>query len=99
MVISIQNASTSIYCDDNCIDMFSPVECHRLKIWAIFACAIFIFGLIFNVYIMLLFVIKSNLKTETNTFLIVLTSFNLIWCITDLPFFILGNFQCKYEPF
>ncbi len=73
----------------------SPIECFKLKIVSLYFVIVLISSFLFNVALLIIFWRFKYTYKENNMFMISLTILNTFGCISELPFVIVSNFNCR----
>ena len=73
----------------------SPIECYKLRVVSINCIILFALSLLFNSFLLIIFLIKKQLQKPSNIFIFTLTLFNLIGSIGEFPFVIVSSLYCK----
>lgn len=77
--------------------VYSPVECRKLKIVAIYSAFVFVMSVTFNSKMILLFIKHKELFNSLNIFIITIAILNIFATLGELPFIIVSNFFCRFE--
>ena len=80
---------------DDSFSLESPIECYKLNIISFYCAILLLISIVINTSLLWVFYRYDDLRTSFNRFIIVLTFFNLIGSLTELPFVIVSNFYCK----
>ena len=87
------NSSSTIKNDP--YDVNSPVECYKLRIIAFYCIFIFLLSLIANSILLWILIYFKELRNSLNSFMLALTSCNIVGTVIELPMVIISNFSCK----
>ena len=72
------------------------VACYKLQIMAVIYVLLFIGCLVFNAFLLLVFIRHKKLQNSFNMFIIALTLLNFFGSLLEFPFIILSNFYCQW---
>ncbi|CAF1118971.1 unnamed protein product, partial [Brachionus calyciflorus] len=85
----------SLKCDDVYkIDCNSPIDCNKLKIVAVLCVVLMILSVTFNSILLSIFFTRKEFRSPLNLIMIILTLFNLIGSLTELPIVIATSYAC-----
>lgn len=74
---------------------YSPVECKKLQIVAIYSILLFILSIVFNSKMVFVFLKYKELFNSLNIFIISLSVLNIFATLGELPFIIISNLYCR----
>ena len=94
-ILQKMNLDTNYTVDLDIFSNESPIECYKLRIVSINCIVLFLLSVIFNSFLLIIFLTKKQLQKSSNIFIFTLTLFNLIGSITEFPFVIVSNLYCK----
>ena len=87
--------NTAFLCTENAQENKSFSECRMLKIVGTCSTIAFIVSLALDLFILMTFIIKSEMISHKNLSIVALVAFNMMGCFGDLLLASLSNLKCK----
>lgn len=80
---------------DQLVSEVSPALCYKLQALGVISILMFIACIVFNTFLLWVFLKNKELQSSFNMFIVALSILNLVGSFLEFPFIIVSNFYCR----